>query len=465
MQNFKSSTWIVSIACALASCANVGPVAEKAAVAARESLPAQPVTWAAVQEQTGAVQVGWVSRFKDPVLDKLVAEAQVNNRNLQAAAANVEASRALAKQAGAALTPTVGLSAGGQRGGVVNGGGSNAFNVGLQASWEADLWGRISSGEQAATASFAAAQADYRYSQHSLAGGVAQAYFVAIEAQLQNQVAQSILDSVTKTAGIVESQFKNGLTGAQDVSLVKADLASAQEGLAASEGGVRDAIRALELLLGRYPAADLQVRESLPTLPEPPGAGVPSEILERRPDLVAAERRIAAAMNATNQSKAARLPQVSLTGSLGGSSNQLSSLLSPGNLAWQAATSLLAPLFDGGAREAQVEVSTAEQKAAVASYAQTALSAFGEVESALDQRLTLERRAKALAVASEESGKALRLAQLRFKEGEGDLIDVLTVQQRVDAAQSNLLSVRRTQLQQFVDLNLALGGDWQGTTE
>ncbi len=460
---FKTRVLILPLAIAsvLAACTHPGSVDSGAVSAARESLPVQPITWAAVQQETGEVSVGWIAAFKDPVLEKLVTEALQHNRNLQAAAANIEASRALARQAGAALKPTVGLSAGGQRGGTVNSDAAGSLNVGLQASWELDVWNRIGSGEQAAVASLEAAQADYRFSQYSLAAGVAGAYFIAIESELQKNLTRSLVDSVLQTRRIVETQFRNGLASAQDVALVKADLATAREGLAAAEGGQRDAIRALELLLGRYPEAELTLRNSLPALPEPPGAGVPSEVLERRPDLIAAERRIAAAMNVTNQAKAARLPQISLTGSVGGSSPQLSSLLNPGNLAWQAATSLLVPLIDGGARQAQVEVSTAEQKAAVAAYAQAALVAFSEVETALDQRLNLQRREASLAQATNQSREALRLAKLRFKEGESDLIDVLTVQQRVDSAQSNHLSLQRAQLQQFVDLNLALGGDWQ----
>ena len=284
---------------------------------------------------------------------------------------------------------------------------------------------------------------------------------MAIEASRQQELAEKIVAALDETQRIVQLQYDNGLANQQDLSLVKSDAASARDSLAAAQGGRRDALRALELLLGRYPGADIDVRKTLPSTPRAPGAGIPSEILERRPDLVAAERRIAASINNVNQAKAAKLPSLSLSGSFGGSSSGLSSLLSPGNLAWQAASSLLVPIADGGARDAQIEVNTAEQKAAVAQYAQAALTAFGEVESALDSGVVLRQREDALNESVIEAEKALKVAQLRFDEGESDLLDVLQIQQRLFGAEASQIAIERAQLDQFVALNLALGGDWR----
>lgn len=421
-----------------------------------------PESWRAAQSSVGDVQVGWVEAFDDPVLTSLVAEAQEHNRNLQVAAANVDRSRALARQAGAALTPSVNLAAGRGEGGVIENGGSNGqFSAGLQLSWELDIWGRIRSGQQAAVASAQAAEADYVFSQYSLAAGVARSYFLAIEAGLQEKVAQNTVDALEETTRIVNVQYQNGLASSQDLALTKSDLATARDTLTNTAGARRDALRALEILLGRYPGAELEVRDSLPDAPAAPAPGLPSEILERRPDLIAAERNVAAAFNSVQSAKAAKLPAISLTSDIGGSSQSLSNLLDPANVAWSVAGNLVAPLFDGGARQAQVDISTAEQKQAVAAYGQTALEAFGEVESNLDQGVVLDARLASLSEAASEANEAYRIARLRYDEGETDLIDVLTIQQRVFSTESNLAAVQRLLLDQRVNLNLALGGSWE----
>lgn len=450
---------VISI-CALGACASITPPTE-AAEQAQASLPDLPNAWASASERVGEVEAGWLEDLSDPVLMGLVREAQSNNRNLQAAAANVERSWALAGQAGAALSPVVSVNSSAGRGGAVDGASTDTYSLGLQASWEADIWGRIRAGNQAAVLSAQSAEADYIYSQYSLAAAVARAYFLAIEAGLQAEVSQKNLDALGETDRIVGVQQEFGMATSQDVALSKSDLARTRASLTAALGAQRDALRALEVLLGRYPAAELDVRQRLPDVPPQPSPGIPSSLLERRPDVVAAERNVAAAFNSLDQAKAARMPSVSLTGSLGGSSADLTNLLNPTNIAWQAATSLVAPLIDGGLRESQVLQATAEQKQAIATYGQTALDAFQEVESGLDQNVVLRERSVSLRVAAEEANKALRIARLRYDEGETDLLDVLTIQQRVFSADADLVSIERARLDEWVGLNLALGGDWE----
>ncbi len=428
-----------------------------------DSLPPVSKAWRSAA-QVGSVQVGWIASFDDSLLSSLVQEAQTNNLDLVAAAAGVDQARALARQAGASLAPDIGLSAGASRSGQLNSGSGSAadsFSAGVQVAWEADVWGRIRSGVAQATASAQAAEADYQFAQYSIAANTAAAYFAAIEANLQTQIAKDSLEILENMNRIVQAQFNEGAASAQDLALSKSDLASAREQVVSLEGSSRDALRSLELLLGRYPGADLKVRTTLPAVPSPPPTGVPAQVLERRPDLIAAERQVAAAFNATNQAKAARLPSLSLTGNLGGTSGELSRLLDPGNVAWNIGTSLLAPLFDGGRRRENVNIANAQQEAALAQYANAALQAFSDVESALDQGQVLTARLAQLKEAADQSAKAYRLAELRYKEGETSLVDLLTVQQRLIGARSSLSSVQRLLLQQRVNLNLALGGSWE----
>ncbi len=428
--------------------------------AVSNNLPDLPSQWASLQEQIGDVSVDWLDQFNDPTLTSLVKEAQGNNRNLQAMAASVDASSALARQAASSLSPQLNASLGNTSGGSVEGSGDNSFNSGLQASWEVDLWGRIRSGNLAAQESLAAAEAEYRFAQYSLAANVAKAYFIAIEASEQLEIVRKNKGIVEKTNKIVQAQYDNGLADRQNIALAKADLASVQDSLVSSEAGLRDAARSLEILLGRYPSAELNVDNKLPVIPKALPAGTPSQLLERRPDLIAAERKVAAAFNNVDVAKAAKLPSLSLSSNIGGTSTALSDVLNPTNLAWQAIGSLAAPLYTGGRLDAQVDAATAEQQAAVAGYAQAALNAFGDVERALDQGTVLKKRIDALTTVLNESEDALKVANLQFDEGEISLLDVLTIQQRVFSARSNLLSVKRASLAQFVDLNLALGGSW-----
>lgn len=424
-----------------------------------------PQSWAASVDESQVEQargVNWLASFQDPLLTDFVSQALANNRDLMAASANVDRANGLAVQAGAQLKPQANLAFAGSRSGSASRAISDISNQTLSAqlNWEVDLWGRISAGQRAAVASAEAAAADYKYAQHSLVAVTAKAYFVAIEAGRQTAILKAMLASLEETFRIVNVQHESGLTSAQDVALTTSDLASTREQFITLEASQREALRALEVLLGRYPKGDIPVSALLPILPPMPPAGVPSQILERRPDIVASERRVAAAFNAVAQAKVARLPQLSLTSNIGGASNSLSDILNPTNVTWQLASNLLVPIVDGGVRKAQLDVATAEQKQALASYAQIALNAFNEVETNLDLANSLVQRKTALDLALSEAEKAFRIAELRHQEGEIALIDLLAIQQRVLSASSHRLSVQRLALEQRVNLYLALGGRW-----
>lgn len=460
---------LVLVACAAMTLTGCGSTATQNDEAINAKLAGHttftPQTWAnSVTEgqRKRSEQIDWLASFQDTLLTELVSQAIANNRDLMTASANVERANALAIQAGAQLKPQANLALNNSRSGFASGPNPDVSNQALsvQLNWEIDLWGRISAGQRAAVSSAEAAAADYKYAQHSLAAATAKAYFYAIEAGQQAAILKEVLTALEDTFRIVNVQHKNGLASGQDVALTKSDLATTREQLITLKSSQREALRALEVLLGRYPSGDISVKTLLPLLPPMPPLGVPSEILERRPDLVAAERRVAAAFNTVAQAKAARLPALSLTSDIGGSSNSLSNITDPANVAWQLASNLLVPLFDGGVREAQVDVATSDQKQALSSYAQTALNAFNEVETNLDLANTLVQREKELSIALSEAEKAYRIAQLRHKEGEIALIDLLSMQQRVLSADSSKLSIQRFVLEQRINLYLALGGNW-----
>jgi len=405
----------------------------------------------------------WVKTFDDATLTRLVEEAFANNRNLQANAAGVDRAWALAEQSAAAGRPTLGLTTGAQGSGSLGGGtpGSNQLSVGLRASWDVDLWGRIRAGRVAAEQSAAGVEADARFARYSIAAGLSKAYFGAIETGQQKAILEQTVANLERIAEISRYQYESGLAGAQDVALIESDLATTRERLTATQTGYDQSLRALEVLLGRYPSAELDLPADLPAVPSMPPAGVPSDILARRPDLIAAERRVAAAFNLTEQARVANLPSLNLTGSLGGASSALSSILNPSNLAWSIGASLFAPLFDGGANEAQIAAATAEQEQALALYGQAALEAFQDVENNLAEGLSLDRRQADLRIALDRSSTAYEIAQLRYDAGESSLVDTLDFQQRVLTAESNLTQLNRSVLDQRINLFLALGGEWE----
>lgn len=435
--------------------------------ATERSLPALPDQWQVDGAEPGEVNIGWIDQIGDPILSDLVREAQLNNRNIQAAAANVESSWALVKQARSALFPAINGNFNATRTGRFEGPipDVSQFDLAAQAQWEVDIWGRVRAGKNAAYANAQAVEADFRFAQYSLASAVASAYFTSIEAQLQIGVAERTVTALAEIDRIVRVRYREGFASAQDTAITASDLASAIDSLENARGAARSANRGLELLLGRYPANQLTSASDLPITPPNPPAGIPSELLERRPDVIAAERRVAAAFANLDQAKAAQLPVVSLTGSIGGSSSDLGNILNGPNLIWSIIGGVLQPIFDGGLRGAQVEQADADQRAAIAAYADTALNALNDAETNLDQAIVLRRRENALDNAARASARAYRLSQLQYKEGETDLIDVLNIQQRLFNAERGLVTIRRARVEQWVTLNLALGGSWvQGDT-
>lgn len=454
----RLGTMIVAIAL-LAACT---PFAEKQSArdVGATALPDVAEVWQMAGAATGDVRFDWIARLEDPVLGALVEDAQENNRDLRQAAARVAQFRARVRQSRSGLWPALNYSGSVGEAGPLEGSGSRSYDAGVQLNWELDLWGRLRANRWSAYLTAEAAAADYRFSQYALAASVAQGYFLLIEAGLQEEVAKKSLAVLAETSRIVSAQRELGAVSSLDVALARRDLANAEASLANAEVNRRQALRALEVLLGRYPASALAARVELPAVPAPPPPGLPAGLLVRRPDIIASELSLAASFKNLEAARASRLPTLSLTGALSGASSELSEVLDSDNAGWQLATSLLGPLFDAGLRRSQIEEGAAARSEALEAYVQTVLTAFQEVENGLDQIAILERRERALRDAAEAANRALSLARLRYREGETDLLDVLTIQSTTFTADSALVTVQRERLDQWVNLNLALGGSW-----
>ncbi|MCU0769909.1 MAG: TolC family protein, partial [Burkholderiaceae bacterium] len=269
-----------------------------------------PAAWKADYRAAGALADGWLKSFNDPALSALVAEALAYNADLQVAAARVEQAAGYVDVASGALYPTVGV-AGVYSGKSGSGGGLNA--VFLNAGLELDVWGRIRYAEAAAVAQSAAVAADYAYARQSLAALAAKGWFVAIEAGGQQALIDDALRAARELQRLAEERLRIGSGDEQAVAEAKANVGSYRDALRQAVLAREQALRALELLLGRYPAAEITVAQRLAPAPAPVIAGVPAGLLERRPDVVAAERRVAAAFARVGEAKAALLPRISLS--------------------------------------------------------------------------------------------------------------------------------------------------------
>ena len=440
--------------------------------------PAAPERWVADAGSAAGPPAGdWWASFGDPELGRLIDAALAANNDLAAAAARVDAAAAEARIAGAALAPQVAASLDGARSkrnfigfpipgsaGSVLSTTTTSWTGGVNISWEADLWGRLRAGEAAAAAGLQAATAELAAARLSLAGQTAKAWFGLVEATLQAELARTTAASRGLTREQIERRYAAGLRGPLDLRLARSSESAAQA-LVAQRQRQRDAAaRRLDLLLSRYPdGATATPEAALPDLPPPAPAGLPSELVGRRPDLVALERRLAAAGFRVSQARAALYPTLRLTGSAGASSDELDDLLDSNFSVWALAGSLLQPIFQGGRLRAGVDLGEARYREAASLYAQTVLRAFSEVESALTAERLLRRQADALEVAASEAAAAERLAQDRYARGVGDYLAVLAAQVQALDASSQRLAAGRALLDTRVDLHLALGGGFAAT--
>ena len=374
-----------------------------------------------------------------------------NNFGLKISGAKLQQAEALARQAGAALKPSVGLSGGySDRNSDALG---ELYGGGLKVSWEADVWGRIGSAEAGAKEEAEASRADYEFARQSLAAATANGWFLANGSKILTDYADEVVALLEQTVKIATTKENVGQGTMQAVHLAKADLASAQEAARKALSAQENAKRSLELLLGRYPSADLATSNKLSAVPPPIATGIPSEILERRPDLIAAENRVASAFYKEKEAELLHLPRFSF--SVGLSINNLSDAIS--NLA----AGIFAPLYTGGAIEAEVDKATAVQQETIAVYGQTALTAFKEVETALAGEDHLTKREEYLQTVVEENFKAYGLVKTQYEVGKIDMLDLLAVQSKWVQARIALVDVQTQRLLNRTGLHLALGGSFE----
>jgi len=430
-----------------------------------------PEEWTGGELDTETPVPDWWTYFEDADLDRAIAEALEGNHDLRAAAARIATARADAVIAGAGLLPDTNVTVGrsqqrqnfigfpipGSESNVLTSDSTN-YTVRLNANWEPDLWGRILSGELAAVTNTRTRYADLAAARLSLTGQVARAWFAAVEAQRQVELAEISLESYRVSAQRVRARFQSGLRPSLDLRLALTEAATAEATLE-GRGDQRDrALRGLEALMGRYPSGSYALLSDLPELGTTVPGGLPSELVHRRPDLVSAELQVLAADARMAEAQADLRPRFSLTSGTGTSSNDLISLLDHKLLVWNLVGNLVQPLFNNGRLKATVDRNQSTVDELLANYESRILESYREVESALASEETLLLRERATEEAVRQSLAAQELAEERYRLGLVDIITVLSAQRTAYSSESQLLALRRARLDNRVDLHLALGG-------
>lgn len=455
--------WLVAL-CA-AGCATAP---DRTRVAGVPEPPAWTVPGASSQQ---VLDDPWWSGFDDAALDAAVEEALAGNPGLPQALARVDAALALARGAGAGALPQlglgwdsarrqqvfVGLPIPGQEGKPLTS-LSTSHTASLSVSWELDVWGRIRAGQRAALADVQAAAADARGAWQSLAAQTVRAWVAVAAATRQLELAEATHRSFELTADQVGERYRRGIRTALDYRLALSNEAAARALVPLRRRELDAAVRQLEILLGRYPEGRLAADFQLPNLPVDVPAGLPSELLERRPDLAAGERRLAAGQVRVQEAKRALLPRISLTATGGRTSSDLEDLVDPNFSMWALAGNLAQPLLQGGRLRANVRLAEARALEALEAYRLLALRAFAEVEIALAAEEQLRQREVHLQEVVGQSGAALRLAEDRYAAGLTEFITLMETQRSAYTAQAEQIAIRRLRLENRIDLHLALGG-------
>ena len=429
--------------------------------------PDFPSAWSNSISTSGAVKANWLKDFNDPTLEAIVAESLENNPNLIATAARLNQSLAESKIAGADRIPNIAVGLGGTRQRISNFGPQqtggiyyNNNNLDFNLSWEIDLWGRLYNYSSAALAEVEASSADYAATRLSLAAQTAKSWFNYKEAAAQEELAQSAVINHEKNLAAIESGYKLGIRTGLELREMRTHAADAAANLSSRKRLLDQAARRLEILLGRYPSASLAIATDLPALPAPIPAGLPSELLLRRPDLIAAERRLASSDQTLRAAKKDRLPKLSLTSSAGTATSEFDDLLDSNFRVGAVAGNLINPIFQGGRIKANIDLRESQKEQSIANYHNTALRAFLEVESALAGENLLRVEAKHLMLATNATKDSLMLARQQYQSGSLSFTNMLQSERSALATLSRYLVAHRNLLNNRIDLHLALGGSF-----
>ncbi|WP_394236820.1 efflux transporter outer membrane subunit [Pseudomonas anguilliseptica] len=432
--------------------------------------------WTQAQPGDALARGNWWQLYGDSELNALVERLNISNQNLAASEAQYRQARALVRGARAAFYPSLSGSAGATRSSQGSGnnsgsttssagGISKSYELGLNAAWELDIWGKLRRSLESSRAGFEASAADLAALKLSLQAELVQNYLQLRVLDDQQRLLDATVEAYARSLKLTENQYNAGIVPKSDVSQALTQLKSTQAQAIDLKWQRAQLEHAIAVLVG-VPPSELSIaaREQLPTLPEIPVA-LPSQLLERRPDVAAAERRVIAANAELGVAEAAWYPDLSISASGGYRGSSFADWIDLPNRFWSLGPQLALTLFDGGARSAELERSEAAYDQTVAQYRQAVLDSFREVEDYLVQLRVLQQEAVIQQEALDAARESLRLIENQYRAGTVDFNSVFNVQATALNNERSNLSLLGSRLTASVQLIAALGGGWQGELE
>ncbi|QID18819.1 AdeC/AdeK/OprM family multidrug efflux complex outer membrane factor [Nitrogeniibacter mangrovi] len=452
----------------LSACASLAPDYQRPAAPVAAQWPADTTT-ATAADAPAALDLAWQDYFTDPRLQQVIAQALANNRDLRVAALNIESARAQYRIRRAdrfpAVTGEAGETARRTPGDLTSSGNAavtRQYSVDLGVSWELDLFGRLKSLQDQALESYLATTEAQRATRISLVAEVANAWLTLAADRARYDLSKRTYETQAKSLELTRKSFDLGAASRLALSQLQTTAARARADLAATRAQVAKDRNALELLVGTtvdaglLPASLAEVKQPVAELP----AGVPSEVLTQRPDVLRAERQLRAANANIGAARAAFFPRIGLTGSFGTASASLDGLFESGSRAWSFIPSVSLPIFNAGALRASLDVAKLQRDINVASYEKAIQTAFREVADALADRATIAERVDAVQSLVDSARDGFRLSEARYQSGLDSYLTQLDAQRTLYAAEQELISVRLTEASNKVTLYKVMGGGW-----
>lgn len=469
---------LLAIAATLAGCKAVGPDYTPPVTQTPDAFAgadAQHTVATDAQPLSPGELVSWWSRFHDPILDGLMQRAITKNHDLRAALERIREARALRGVAKSGELPTVDAQGNASRsrnsdtlGQPFVSGDQNHFEVGLDASWEVDVWGAVRRGVEAADADLSAAVENKNAAMVTITAEVARNYIELRQAQARQQIVDRGITTQRDTVELVRTRLNAGLGTQLELAQAQAQLAAREAQRPAAIIAERAAMNRLAVLLGDYPSQlqqELREPTPLPKLEGQVATGLPSELLRRRPDIRAAERRIAAASARIGVATADLFPRFSLSGSFGFRSEELDNFADMNSRFWSIGPSVRWNLFDSGRVRRNIEAANARERQAFLAYEKTVLESFEEVENALTTLSQQQDRQAALQRAIEANAQAESLSQERYRSGVSEFLNVLESQRQLYDAEDAAAQSEGAVLTSLVALYKSLGGGWPESTD
>lgn len=421
---------------------------------------AVPQNWQFSDTNT-PVTDNWFAEFHQAQLSQLIDEALINNQALRQQAYNVQILEQQLVQADADFWPELNLGLTTGRSKSTNGNISNSSSVELEASYELDIWGKLSAAQRRTNLNYLATKALYEQNRQTLVASVVSSWFDWVAAKQLYNLFEQRVNNAKQNLDIIDSGYQQGLNAALDVYLSRNELNTELSNLAEQDALQIQSARILERLLGRYPDASLVSQQlELPLLTTDIPLGMPSDIIGKKPELLASWYQVLAQDAALAFAHKQRFPSINLSASISDNGDELSDLLSGSSLAWSLLGRLTAPLFRAGALRANEEIARLQLKQQEQAYLDTLYTAFSNVENAITTESSLKQRYQATLAAQQNAESAEILAFEQYQRGLVPYITVLEAQGRSFNAQSSLILIKNQLLTNRVNLHVALGGDF-----